>query len=366
MGKALRIYTVLGALAALAATAVPSASAATRVVHEGESIQLALLTALPGDRVVVRPGTYNESIQIDKDRITLRGQNAVLEPPSGPGTSLCNLFGEGTQTGICVVGRILPLPVGPPVVLAPVEGVRVIGMTVRGFSGDGIFGFATKGLRVDHSRLIGNEGYGAFAIDSARVSFLSNLVRGSGEPGLYVGDSPDAHVDIAGNRVVGNGMGILLRSASHGRVVENVLARNCAGLFVLGGAPGPAGDFSVFDNRVRANNRFCEGEPEHGEPALSGVGIGLFGATRTKMIANDVRDHRPSRRCDGNCASPGGIVVVSGERGFVPKNDVVERNVALENRPFDLFWDRSGTVEFFANVCVRGKPASLCPPVPTS
>ena len=54
------------------------------VVHDGESIQDAVKEAQPGTTIRVMPGTYNETVYIDKDGIRLigvieEGERAVLD-----------------------------------------------------------------------------------------------------------------------------------------------------------------------------------------------------------------------------------------------------------------------------------------------
>lgn len=50
-----------------------AAFAAELAVKDGQSIQEAVNAAAPGDVILIHPGTYKESVYIDKDNITLRG-----------------------------------------------------------------------------------------------------------------------------------------------------------------------------------------------------------------------------------------------------------------------------------------------------
>src|SRR5204863_510901 len=88
---------------------------------------------------------------------------------------------------------------------------------------------------------------------------------------------PGDVVLVKRGRSVGNREGILARDASTGTIIGNNLSGNCAGLFVLADAPGPATDWTVTGNNVSANNKQCPAE-KGGEPATSGIGIALIGA----------------------------------------------------------------------------------------
>lgn len=65
------------------------ATRADAVVVDGASIQAAIDAAAPGGTIVLRPGTYRESITIDKPNLTLiglggpAGNEVILENPGG-------------------------------------------------------------------------------------------------------------------------------------------------------------------------------------------------------------------------------------------------------------------------------------------
>ena len=347
------------ALTAVAFCALASGAAAkTIVVKPHHSIQAAIDKAKPGDKIVVQRGTYHEALVITTNRLTLSGHSAVLKPPASGPTTPCSELDPSGVTGICVAGSFT-LGTSGPTPGSPVERVTIFGITVEQFSGNGILGFNTHKLTVSHTRLLDNGSYGVFSNTSSGTRYLHNVSRGNHAPGLYIGDSPDAHSLVLGNRSTNNlGEGLLVRSADFGTIRDNVFTGNCAGIFVLADSPGPATNWSVRDNSVRKNNNACPGDAGEGEPPVSGIGIGLFGAASTSVTNNHVTGNS-----NGSNASvgSGGILVMTLPGGSTaPANDTVKNNHVFGNSPFDLFWDQTGTVKFTANHCNTSSPSGLC------
>jgi parallel beta-helix repeat protein len=335
------------------------AGAKTRTVKPGHSIQAAIDRSKPGDRVFVKHGTYAESLEITTNRITLEGQNATLTQPDSPADTICNQQAQTPDevTGICIVGQIAVPAGGAPEVVKFVRDVHVLGFRVRGFGGDGVFILGGKRTVLKGNKLVQNGGYGTFANTSRGTRYVANTSKNNGDAGFYVGDSPKANATIRNNVSTGNNdAGILLRDATGGKVHDNVLSGNCAGLVVLADAPGPAGKFTIEKNAAIANNQACAADEEEGGPAFSGIGIALLGANDTKVLNNTVRKNR-----DGNPSFvSGGIIVQKGLGDTPPQNDLVKGNKLSKNSPFDIDWDGSGTVQFENNTCSKSNPSGLC------
>jgi parallel beta helix pectate lyase-like protein len=349
-----RALGVAASVAALGLTLYASpAVAKTHTVSPGESIQAAINAADPGDKVLVEKGTYRESLLIDKDGIVLKGDKAKLAKPSSPGSNPCNE--EGPVVGVCVIGKG-NFDTGE--VTDPVSRVRIKGFTIKGFTGEGIFAFFADRFRVNHDKLVRNDGYGVFSLHSTRVRYTHNVARRNGEAGFYIGDSPGAQALVDHNRSIGNSAeGILLRSLTFVEASHNSVRGNCAGILALADAPGPAKNIDIADNRVRKNNQACTPAPGDEEPPESGLGIAVVGAARTVVRRNVVTGHEAS----GPSFASGGIVVQKGLGGTEPSHIAVRRNVANDNKPHDIDWDGTGTVEFSKNECGSGQPAEVCP-----
>jgi hypothetical protein len=346
---------LLGAMAASMFGLAP-AGAAEFVVHPGESIQAALLAAPPGSTITVRDGVYHEAITLTDDGMNVRASGAVLEPPATPpppGPCSDPEDPEGL-TGFCVAGDV---DFGTGAVSDPIEDVRITGFTIRGFGGNGVFVLGGKHVKVWHNDLIDNGEYGAAAFFSNGTVFTDNTAVGSEEAGLYIGSSPDADAKLEDNVTRDNLIGIFVRDADHGRIRDNLSEENCIGaLFLDTGDPlGTASFWRVRDNRIRDNTKLCAASEE--APPISGVGIGIVGATNLRIQDNRVRRNVPSG------PSPflaGGIVAVaSDEGGGVPTANVIRHNVVLDNSPADLR-ALAGDADWRDNRCRTSEPPVFC------
>jgi len=206
---ALTFALAIAALLALSGTA----SAATWHVWPGHSIQRTIRHASPGDTIIVHRGVYHQNLTIRKSHLTLIGRHAVLRQPAHP-RGFCAQVSAPEVDGICVLGQV-DANFNP---LRPTVGTTIRGFTVSGFHGDGIFMF-----NVANSRIIGNvsahnSGYGIAGFVQHGGAYLWNRSHDNAEPGLYLGDSPNADYVIAHNSVYRNQYGVFIRHSAHGRV----------------------------------------------------------------------------------------------------------------------------------------------------
>jgi parallel beta-helix repeat protein len=339
-------FVIAGMLTAMLALA-PAASAATIDVLPGDSIQAAINHASPGDTIVVHPGVYHESVVINKNHITLHGAGAsakgtVIVPPASSNKCLHG------AAGFCVFGD----KNGPRI------GTTIEGFEFRGFDAFGVVGFGAKNLVVQRNFAINTGDYGITCFGCTGLQYLFNKVTGAGEAGFYVGDSANAAATIVGNESYGNLFGFFLRDANSGELRGNKAHNNCMGISLLNtGGPNNTHGWTIVDNDANQNNRACPG----GEgPPLSGVGIGILGASNNHILHNTVWGNQPS----GPTVTSGGIALfdtTQGDGGSTPNGNEIRANVLYRNKAFDINDDQSGHGNTFAkNKCHTSNPAGLC------
>ena len=123
--------------------------------------------------------------------------------------------------------------------------------------------------------------------------------------------------------------------------------------------------WTIENNRAPKNNRNLA-NCRRTYPALSGVGIALFGASDNVVEHNRVFDNRgkePSGGCGcGVRLRPGGIVLFRTPFGRIPaSHNTISHNTALRNEPADILWDGRGTGNaFLGNDCGSSGPRRLC------
>jgi nitrous oxidase accessory protein NosD len=222
-----RIVLAAAGCLALVKSLHPRLRALARRWSSGDSIQAAVDAASPGDTVIVRAGTYHESVRIHTDGLTLRAQGDVtLEPPNH---SAAECYLPDHVAGFCVVpANFYP---SSESYSQRVRDVTITGFRIIGFD-DGVFGFGTLNMKVSDVVAIGNGDYGVASFDGIGTRFTRNVTAGSHDAGIYLGDSPYADA-VTHNRSWENSLGILLRNVRNAMVSDNEVWGNCLGVFLL-------------------------------------------------------------------------------------------------------------------------------------
>ena len=355
--KRARYVAAAAVIAVWNASMLASTNSGADVVEPGESIQAAVDAASPGDTIVVKAGTYRESIRISTNGLTLRAHgNVTLKPPKY-GYGECYL--PDHEVGICVVPPDFNPATGS--YASRLRDVTITGFLITGFEGDGVFGFGTENFKVSHVVAAGNTAYGVASFDGVGTTFSHNAASGSQDAGIYVGDSPAANAVVTENRAWDNALGIPVRHSRNVVVSNNHSWGNCIGVLLLAdGQETGSGDSAVLNNTVVANNDVCT-QFAGFLPVVGGGGIVLAGSQHNAIFQNVVRDN------SGTTSFSGGIVLIAtpvaqANGSFdASKNNLVFLNRARGNSPADIVTDDASQPNFvIANRCDTSVPDGLC------
>lgn len=322
-----RSLSVLALLAAFAlpagCTSDPAGGSARgprtiEVPRDAATISAAVDQARPGDLVLVSPGVYRETVQIDTPRIVLRGtdRNKVI------------VDGAGTRPNGIVV-------TAPEVALENVtvrdhllNGVLVTGMSDDSGAGVGA-GYEPldpekfpplQGFAVRYVTSYNNGLYGIYAFDAAHGVLEHNYTSGSADSGIYVGQCKPCNILVRDNVSERNAVGYENTNASGPLwVLRNRFSHNRVGLTVGSDyleAFVPQQGATVAGNLVTGN-----AEPR--SPAQAdggfGIGVGIAGGHDNVVLRN---------RIDGNPYA--GLILASSE-DIGPVGNRVEGNVIAGN-----------------------------------
>ena len=151
--------------------------------------------------------------------------------------------------------------------------------------------------------VVRNNFSGIAVIDSPGTKILSNTTRRNDAVGIFFGDTQRANAKVVGNDLSGSEFGMFVSNSQGGFFAANEVHNNCAGMvFTSDFAPGPpSGNFAVKGNTVKDNTLSCAAPP----PAMSGIGIGLFGTRGMEVTGNHLSGTVPS----GPTPVSGGVVM---------------------------------------------------------
>ena len=245
----------------------PGLLAAEINVKDGESIQDAVNKAEPGDVILIHPGTYKESVYIDKDDITLRGVVVDGEWPV--------MEGEGKLNDA---------------VLYSGNGVTVEWLTIQHYKGNAIMGQAGNNYVIRYNRVIDTGVYGIFPQLGKNGLVEYNTLSGIEDAAIYVGMCDN--VVVRNNEVFENVAGIEIENTRHAIVENNYAHNNTAGLlvFITPGLPiKTAYDIILRNNFVVNNNTENFGEPGSLVGKVpKGIGVVIMAADDVIVEGNQI------------------------------------------------------------------------------
>jgi len=251
---------------ALSAVAQASAQGTIHTVTEGQSIQRAVEKAQPGDTVRVMPGTYRETVFIDKDNIRLSG---VIEQGRWP-----ILEGDGQLHDA---------------ILYSGNGVVVENFTITHYKGNGIMGQAGNNFEIRNNIIIDTGVYGIFPQLGKNGLIEHNILSGIEDAAIYVGMSDNIHVSH--NEVFENVAGIEIENSRHAIVENNYVHHNTGGIlaFISPGLPIKTTYDVIIRNNFIINNNLANfgapGSTVSGVPAGTGI---LLNAADQVVIENNI------------------------------------------------------------------------------
>ena len=240
-------------------------------VKAGESIQAAVREANPGDVIRVFPGTYKETVYIDKDDILLTGVVVAGEWPILEGERKLN-----------------------DAVLYSGNNITVENLLITHYKGNGIMGQAGNNFLIRNNRIVDTGVYGIFPQLGQNGLISNNIVSGIEDAAIYVGMSDNVHVN--NNEVYASVAGIEFENSRHGIIENNLVYDNAGGIltFITPGLPiKTTFDLIIRNNFITNNNHVNFGAPGSmvsGVP--SGTGIVIMAADEVTMENNIITGNK--------------------------------------------------------------------------
>lgn len=241
------------------------------VVNQGESIMAAVKLAKPGDTIQVMPGTYNETVYIDKDSIRILG---VIKQGQWP-----TMHGNGELNDA---------------ILYSGNNIVVENMKITKYKGNGIMGQAGNNFEIRNNLIVDTGVYGIFPQLGKNGIVEYNIISGIEDAAIYVGMSDNIHV--AHNHVFSNVAGIEIENSRHAIVENNLVYDNTGGIlaFVTPGLPiKTTYDVIIRNNFVHNNNHKNFGAPGSTVAGIPpGTGILVMAADDVIIEDNVITDNK--------------------------------------------------------------------------
>ena len=234
------------------------------VVKDGESIQEAVKKAQSGDTVQVMPGTYSETVYIDKDSIRLVG---VIQ--------------DGKRATMDGKGKL------NDAILYSGNNVVVENFLITKYKGNGIMGQAGNNFEIRNNIIVDTGVYGIFPQLGKNGIIEYNVISGIEDAAIYVGMSDNIHV--AYNYVFDSVAGIEIENSRHAIVEDNMVVNNTGGIlaFITPGLPIK----TTIDVIIRNNFIVDNNHPNFGAPGstVGGIpaGTGILVMAADEVIIED-------------------------------------------------------------------------------
>ncbi len=293
----------------------------THVVNDGDSIQAAVKLAQPGDTIQVMPGTYSETVYIDKDDIHLVGVIKAGERATMDGKGELN-----------------------DAILYSGNNIVIENFKITKYKGNGIMGQAGNNFEIRNNLIVDTGVYGIFPQLGKNGLIEHNIVSGIEDAAIYVGMSDNIHV--AYNDVFDSVAGIEIENSRHAIVENNYTHNNTGGIlaFITPGLPiKTTYDVIIRNNFVVDNNTANFGAPGStvaGIPA--GTGILVMAADDVIIEGNVISNNKTAGILINDHGSASNITL---DPGSDPNAD---RTMILDNVMLNNGYDTIDEIKAFA------------------
>ncbi len=286
----------------------------TIVVRPGESIQAALDRARPGTRILVLPGVYHETsdptgtnaVHVTKSGIRLIGlsrgdRRVVVENAGGQMNGIVVVPEDRTQCMGCHESMSPPFALREGVAHSDpgfpeplLHGIEIKGITIRGFSNNGLFTERVNGFHIQDVQSIDNADYGIFPTRSVNGVVENSYVSGSDDAGIWVETSEN--VVVRHNLVEDNVNGLEVSNSDNILFLSNESRFNTAGALLLLESDlvpfRPTSSRNVFrENWIHDNNRVNTGAGGLLAAVPQGTGILHLAVDDARIEGNTIENN---------------------------------------------------------------------------
>ncbi len=318
-------------------------------IKPGESIQAALDQAIPGDTIEIQPGTFNETLLVDVDDITIRGKKGNERPI---------LDGQNKLTDAVITSS---------------HNFTIENLVIRNYANNGVTVHGGKNATFRDLEVHNTGLYGVYPVECKGVLIERVLATGIKDAAIYVGQSRDIIVrDCEAHSSV---TGIEIENSVHALVENNYAHDNTGGIlvFLLPNNPSKVGsDTAIRKNRIINNNHENFGDPTSIVSKVQpGTGLLIMAADRTTVTENEIRGNNSF----GIAVIGLAIVFPKGQTfdvGAIPEGNRIFNNKLSENgrNPggmvkdlgavnVDILWDGSGWDNSFEQQGINAFPVLL-------
>ena len=243
------------------------------IINPGDSIQSVVEMSQPGDTIQVLPGTYSETVYIDKDDIHLMG---VIDQGRR-----ATLDGRGILNDA---------------ILYSGNNIIIENFHIKDYKGNGIMGQAGNNFEIRNNLIVDTGIYGIFPQLGINGLVEHNVVSGIADAAIYIGMSDNVHV--AFNEVFDSVAGIEIENSRHAIVENNNAHNNTGGIlaFVTPGLPIKSTEDVIIRNNFVSNNN----TPNFGAPGSmvagipSGTGVLIMAADDVIIEGNIISNNQTS------------------------------------------------------------------------